>query len=56
MTKSYTCPHCGADDSTRCDLLPVLDPPHRKYTEEQLEVARKEGCRVAHYVDKRSAR
>jgi hypothetical protein len=54
VTRNYTCPFCGADDSTRCELLPVPDPPHEAYTDEELESAREEGCRVAFYVDKKS--
>jgi transcription elongation factor Elf1 len=55
MSRNYTCPFCGAEDSTRCDLLPVPNPPHEAYTDEELEAAREEGCRVARYVDKRTA-
>lgn len=51
---TYNCPHCGAQDSTRCSVLPASDPA-RPYTEAMLERARAVGCRVVHYVDRRNS-
>lgn len=51
---TYDCPHCGAQDSTRCAMLPASDPA-RPYTEAMLERARAVGCRVVHYVDRRNS-
>lgn len=59
---SYTCPFCGADDSTHCEKLPVLPVqiPGKKarfrYTPGEMSSAREVGCRVAHYVDDKSER
>lgn len=53
---SYTCPYCGADDSTRCDMLPEDDPRKKEpYTEKQMARARGVGCRVIHYIDEKNA-
>ena len=51
--KNYECPHCGAYDSTRCDMLAKAISASRNPTERELAKAREVGCRVAHYTDKR---
>jgi transcription elongation factor Elf1 len=52
--KTYECPHCGADDSTRCAVLPPT--PIGGYSAKQLKRGRKVGCRRAYYTDLRLAR
>jgi hypothetical protein len=42
---NYTCPRCGAQDSTHCDMLVPVDV--KPYTEQDFDTARKAGCRVA---------
>jgi hypothetical protein len=46
---SYTCPHCGAYDSTHCaKLVPEDEKP---YSRQDFDGARRVGCRVAFFVD-----
>lgn len=46
---SYTCPHCGAYDSTTCKFK-ISDMG--TVVKSQQEEARKVGYRVMHYTDK----
>jgi hypothetical protein len=46
---SYTCPHCGAFDSTNCAKLVPVDV--KPYSRQDFDGARRVGCRVAFFVD-----
>jgi hypothetical protein len=46
---SYTCPHCGASDSTNCAKLVPEDA--KPYSRQDFDGARRVGCRVAFFVD-----
>jgi hypothetical protein len=55
MTKAwevppYTCPKCGAKDSTCCDFLMPGDVTFG-YPKNKSDEARKAGCRIMYYHD-----
>jgi hypothetical protein len=50
---SYDCPHCGAEDSTRCAFR--TSDRTGTVVVSQAEKARKAGCRVMYYNDLRES-